>query len=60
MDNKNEGRFEEGRGNVKEGVGQAIDDPQMENEGKLDQAKGNVRQGVGDIQDKLQGDDDRR
>ena len=60
MDNKNEGRLEEGRGNVKETVGQAIDDPQMENEGKVDQAKGNVRQGVGDLQDKLQGDDNKR
>jgi uncharacterized protein YjbJ (UPF0337 family) len=59
MDNKDEGRLEEGRGNVKETVGQAIDDPEMENEGKMDQAKGNLRQGVGDIQDKLQGDDKR-
>ncbi len=60
MDNKNEGRLEEGRGNVKENVGQAIDNPEMEREGQVDQAKGNIRQGVGDLQDKLQGDDDKR
>lgn len=60
MDNKNEGRLEEGRGNVKENLGDAIDDPKMEREGQIDQAKGNIRQGVGDLQDKLQGHDDKR
>lgn len=59
MDNKNEGRLEEGRGNVKENVGDAIDNPEMKREGQIDQAKGNIRQGVGDLQDKLQGDDKR-
>ncbi|MDQ3552978.1 MAG: CsbD family protein [Chloroflexota bacterium] len=59
MDNKNEGRLEEGRGNVKENVGDAIDNPEMKREGQIDQAKGNIRQGVSDLQDKLQGDDKR-
>ncbi len=59
MDDKLKGGMEEGRGDFKEGVGGAIDDPQMESEGKTDQLKGNVRQGVGDVKEKVDdlGDD---
>jgi uncharacterized protein YjbJ (UPF0337 family) len=52
MDDKAEGRLEEGRGNVKEGLGRAIDDPKMEREGQADQVKGDLRQGVGDVKEK--------
>lgn len=59
MDDKLKGGLEERRGEVKEGLGGAIDDPQMESEGKSDQLKGNVRQGVGDVKEKVDdlGDD---
>lgn len=44
-----EGKLEQARGTIKETVGDATDNEQMEIEGKLDQAKGDVREGVGDI-----------
>lgn len=50
-DSQTEGKFEQVRGDIKENVGDAIGNEQMENEGKLDQAKGNVREGVGDVQE---------
>jgi uncharacterized protein YjbJ (UPF0337 family) len=53
MDNKQqvEGKLEQAKGTVKETVGRAIDDPQMENEGKYDQLKGDVREGIGDVRE---------
>ena len=46
-----EGKLEQARGDVKEGVGDAIGNEQMEHEGKVDQAKGTVREGVGDLRE---------
>ena len=46
-----EGKFEQVRGDLKENLGDAIGNEQMENEGKLDQAKGNVREGMGDVRE---------
>jgi len=53
MDNKEqvEGKLEQARGTVKEHVGDAIDNEQMEYEGKIDQAKGEVREGVGNVRE---------
>jgi uncharacterized protein YjbJ (UPF0337 family) len=51
---QNEGKLEQMRGTVKENVGKAIDNEQMEYEGKLDQGKGNVREGVGDVRAYIQ------
>lgn len=53
MGNKqqNEGKLEQARGTVKEHVGDAIGNEQMEREGKIDQGKGNVREGVGDVRE---------
>jgi len=48
---QNEGKLEQARGNVKEGLGDAMGNKKMENEGRLDQAKGQVREGVGDIRE---------
>ncbi len=48
---QNEGKLEQARGNVKEGVGDAIGDEKMEREGQMDQAKGNVREGAGDLRE---------
>lgn len=44
-----EGKLEQARGTIKENVGDATDNEQMEIDGKLDKAKGGVREGVGDI-----------
>ena len=44
-----EGKWDQATGKVKEEVGDAIGNEQMEYEGKADQAKGNVKEGVGDV-----------
>jgi uncharacterized protein YjbJ (UPF0337 family) len=41
------GTWDQTKGQVKEGVGKAIDDPKMQQEGQLDQAKGKVEEGYG-------------
>lgn len=46
-----EGKLEQARGTLKENLGDAIGNEQMENEGKYDQAKGHVREGVGDLKE---------
>ena len=49
-----EGELEQMRGTIKENVGRAIDDEQMETEGKIDKGKGNVREGIGDLREDLE------
>jgi uncharacterized protein YjbJ (UPF0337 family) len=51
-----EGKLEQARGTIKENIGKAIDNEQMEYEGKLDKGKGHVREGVGDIREELEKD----
>ena len=46
-----QGKLEQAGGELKENVGDAIDNEQMEHEGKADQAKGAVREGVGDVKE---------
>lgn len=46
-----EGKLEQARGTIKESVGDATDNEQMEIEGKVDKAKGGVREGVGDVRE---------
>jgi uncharacterized protein YjbJ (UPF0337 family) len=48
---QNEGKLEQARGNIKEGVGDTFGNDKMANEGRMDQAKGNVREGVGDLRE---------
>lgn len=48
---QNEGKLEQMRGTIKENVGDAIDNEQMEYEGKVDQGKGQIREGVGDVRE---------
>jgi uncharacterized protein YjbJ (UPF0337 family) len=50
-DQQNEGKLEQARGNIKEGVGDALGNDQMANEGRMDQAKGDVREGVGNLKE---------
>jgi uncharacterized protein YjbJ (UPF0337 family) len=45
---KAEGKWDEVKGKVKEGVGDATDDRDLEDEGKVDQAKGKTKQAWGD------------
>lgn len=42
-----------GKGELKDQVGNATDDRQMQSEGKKDKTKGNVQGAVGDIKNKL-------
>lgn len=48
---KIEGQWDQAKGAVKENVGDAIDNEQMENEGKWDQTKGQVKEGVGNVKE---------
>jgi uncharacterized protein YjbJ (UPF0337 family) len=49
--NKDEvqGKWDQAKGTVKENVGRAINDPDMEQEGLNDQAKGNIQEGFGKV-----------
>jgi uncharacterized protein YjbJ (UPF0337 family) len=50
-DQQNEGKLEQARGNIKEGLGDALGNDRMQREGEYDQAKGQVREGVGDLRE---------
>lgn len=50
-DDKASNKAEELKGKVKEGVGSAIGDENLENQGRNDQAKSNLKQGVEKIKD---------
>lgn len=45
------GGLKDAAGKVKEGVGKATGDRDMEAEGHADQAEGKIRKGVGDVKD---------
>jgi uncharacterized protein YjbJ (UPF0337 family) len=45
------------KGDVKEGVGGAVDDKSTKNEGKMDQVTGKVQEGFGDLKEKMKGQD---
>jgi uncharacterized protein YjbJ (UPF0337 family) len=44
-----EGKFDNAKGKVKETVGRAIDDRDLETEGQADQAGGKLREGFGKV-----------
>jgi uncharacterized protein YjbJ (UPF0337 family) len=44
-----EGKWDQAKGRVKEGVGKAIDDPELEAEGDADRASGEVQEGFGKV-----------
>lgn len=50
-DQQNEGKLEQARGDIKEGLGDTFGNDQMKREGQADQAKGHVREGVGDLKE---------
>jgi uncharacterized protein YjbJ (UPF0337 family) len=48
-----EGKFDQAKGKVKEGVGRALDDRDLEAEGRADNAEGNVKEGFGKARRKV-------
>lgn len=48
-----EGKFDRAKGSVKENVGRALDDRDLEAEGAADRAKGNVQEGWGTAKRKV-------
>ena len=54
-DDKIDNKAEEFGGKVKEGVGKATDDEQLEAEGKADQSKSNLKQAGEKIKDAFRG-----
>jgi len=48
-----EGKWDQAKGAVKENVGRAIDNEEMEVEGQADRAKGNVQEGFGTARRKV-------
>jgi uncharacterized protein YjbJ (UPF0337 family) len=47
------GKFDQAKGAVKENVGRAIDDRDLESEGQADRAGGNIREGFGTARRKV-------
>jgi uncharacterized protein YjbJ (UPF0337 family) len=48
-----EGKFDQAKGGIKENVGRAINDRDLEDEGKVDRASGDVREGWGKTKRKV-------
>ena len=48
-----EGKFDQAKGAIKENVGRAIDDKEMESEGAADRAGGNLQEGYGTAKRKV-------
>lgn len=55
LPNKDEvaGKWDQAKGKVKETVGRAIDDKDMEAEGQTDRASGNIQEGFGTAKRKV-------
>ena len=48
-----EGKFDQAKGKVKETVGKAVNDRELEDEGMADRVSGNVEEGVGKARRKV-------
>lgn len=48
-----EGKFDQAKGSVKENVGRAIGNKEMETEGVADRASGNIQEGAGTARRKV-------
>jgi uncharacterized protein YjbJ (UPF0337 family) len=51
LEDKLEGKGDELKGKIKEGLGDATDNPRLQAEGAGDQAKGKVEQAIGEAKD---------
>ena len=60
MDDKTEGKWEQGKGKVKEEVGKLGGDKSTEIGGKIDQGKGRVKEGLGDLKEGYREDEPRQ
>jgi len=47
------GKMDEVKGKVKQGIGKATDNPNLQGEGVVDETKGKVKQGYGDVKDAI-------
>jgi uncharacterized protein YjbJ (UPF0337 family) len=47
------GKMDELKGKVKQGVGKATNNPNLQGEGVVDETKGKVKQGYGDVKDAI-------
>jgi uncharacterized protein YjbJ (UPF0337 family) len=54
-EDKAKNKAQELKGKVKQGVGEATDDPQLEREGRADETKGNLKQAGEKIKDAVKG-----
>ena len=54
-----QGKWDQAKGDVKEGVGKATGDTSTEMSGKWDQAKGKVEEGVGNMKQDIEDATDR-
>ena len=54
MDDKIEGKWDQGKGKVKEEIGKLGGDKSTEIGGKMDQAKGKLKEGLGNLKEGLQ------
>ena len=50
-EDRTEGTWQDTKGKVKEGVGKATDNEDLEREGRGDQMKGNAKKAVGHVKD---------
>lgn len=48
-----EGKFDQAKGSIKEGIGRAVDDDEMEAEGRADRAGGKLQEGYGEAKRKV-------
>jgi uncharacterized protein YjbJ (UPF0337 family) len=53
------GKVDELKGKVKQGIGKATDNPNLQTEGVIDETKGKVKQAYGDLKDAIK-DTDRK
>jgi uncharacterized protein YjbJ (UPF0337 family) len=60
VDDKTEGKWEQGKGKVKEEVGKLGGDKSTEIGGKIDQGKGRVKEGLGDLKEGYREDEPRQ
>jgi uncharacterized protein YjbJ (UPF0337 family) len=59
MDERDKGKAEEIKGDVKERIGGATKDRKMQGEGWLEEKKGEIREGYGDAKEEVRREDEK-
>jgi uncharacterized protein YjbJ (UPF0337 family) len=57
MNERDKGKIEEIKGDVKERIGGATKDREMQGEGWAEEKKGKIRQGIEDVKDRVKRDE---